>query len=117
MASLGFALALWLYWWRPRLPARIAGRFPGIHLTLVAKLYVDELYDATIVRPLVWLSDRVLARRIDAGLIDGVAVNGSARVIRGLAAHGLKYIQSGLAQGYLLLMIIGTFAIVLYMLR
>ncbi|MEE8582195.1 MAG: NADH-quinone oxidoreductase subunit L, partial [Myxococcota bacterium] len=115
-AALGFTVAFSLYLWRRDLPDRLAGRFSGLYRLLAGKFYIDELYDATIVRPLVWLSDQVLARRVDVGLIDGLVVNGSARAVRGLAGHALKYLQSGLTQGYLLIMVVGTFVIVAYML-
>jgi NADH-quinone oxidoreductase subunit L len=81
------------------------------------KYYVDEFYDAVIVRPLVAVSDRVLYRKIDAGLIDGIGVNGTARGIRAIAANGLKYAQSGLTQSYVIFMIVGAVAIVGYLLR
>ena len=68
-------------------------------------------------RPLVRVSDRVLFKGIDAGLIDGLAVNGSARVVQGLAANGLKYAQSGLTQGYIFFMIAGAVAIVAFLIR
>ena len=61
------------------------------------------------------ISDRVLFRGIDAGAIDGVA-NGSAALVRGLAARGLKYAQTGLAQSYLFFMLAGTLAILGWML-
>ena len=76
---------------------------------------MDELYDAVLVRPLVWVSERVLFRGVDAGLIDGLAVNGMARGVRGVAENGLKYLQSGLAQGYVFLMVLGAAAIVGYL--
>jgi len=83
----------------------------------VNRYYVDEIYDSLIVRPLVKLSDRVLWRIIDDGVIDGVAVNGTARAVRAIAANGLKYAQSGLAQSYVFFMIAGALAIVGYLLR
>ena len=55
----------------PELPARIARGARGLHALLANKYYVDELYDAVIVRPLVRISDAVLYRGIDAGVIDG----------------------------------------------
>jgi len=70
-----------------------------------------------VVRPLVAVSDRVLFRIIDARLIDGVGVNGTARGIRAFAANGLKYAQSGHTQSYVLFMIVGAVAIVGYLLR
>ena len=87
------------------------------HRILREKFYVDELYDLVIVRPLVRISDGVLFRSVDAGLIDGVAVGGTARGIRALAVHGLKYAQSGLAQSYVFFMIVGAVAILGYLLR
>ena len=68
-------------------------------------------------RPLVRVSDRVLYRAIDAGVIDGAAVNGTARAIRGLAAHGLKYAQSGMTQSYIFFMVVGAVALVGYLVR
>jgi NADH-quinone oxidoreductase subunit L len=117
MATVGFLLAFWLYVSRPALPEQIAERLGGVYRTLANKYYVDELYDATVVVPLVSVSDKFLYRRIDAGLIDGGLVNGSARVIRGLAANGLKYVQSGLTQAYLFIMVVGALAIVGFLLR
>jgi NADH:ubiquinone oxidoreductase subunit 5 (subunit L)/multisubunit Na+/H+ antiporter MnhA subunit len=69
-----------------------------------------------IVRPLVVISDKVFFRGIDATLIDDVGANGSARAVRSLANDVLKYLQSGLSQGYLFLMVVGTVAIVGYLL-
>ena len=61
------------------------------------------------------ISDRVFFRGIDATLIDEVGANGSARAVRSLASDVLKYLQSGLAQGYLFLMVVGTLAIIGYL--
>ncbi len=115
-ALVGMAVGYWLYVSRPELPERLAASFAAIYRTLLEKYYVDEFYDRSLVRPLVALSDRILFRGVDAGLIDGIAVNGSARTVHAIAANGLKYLQSGLAQGYLFLMIVGTVAIVAYLL-
>jgi NADH-quinone oxidoreductase subunit L len=111
-ALLGLLVAWLLYVRSPGLPARIAESLAGAYRVLAHKYYADELYDAAIVRPLVAVSERVLYRAIDAQVIDGFGVNGPARVIRALAADGLKYAQSGLAQGYLVLMLVGSAAIV-----
>jgi NADH-quinone oxidoreductase subunit L len=116
-AAAGFALAFQVYLRRPELPGELARRFAGLYRLLVNKYYVDELYDAAIVRPLIAVSDRVLFRRVDAGLIDAGLVEGSARAVRGLAANGLKYVQSGLAPAYLLLMVAGVVAILSYLIR
>ena len=39
-------------------------------------------------------------------------MNGTARGVRALAADGLKYVQSGLTQGYLIVMLVGTALVV-----
>ena len=96
---------------------RLAEALNGPYTLLQNKYYVDELYDAAIVRPLVKLSDRVLFRGVDAGLIDGVGVNGLASGVRALADGGLRRLQSGLAQGYVVSMLVGTGAILWFVLR
>jgi NADH-quinone oxidoreductase subunit L len=113
----GTALAWLLYIKKPGVPDRIAATLSGLYRTLLNKYYIDELYDTVIVRPLVVFSDRVLYRIVDAGVIDGIGANGTAYGIRAVAANGLKYAQSGLAQSYIFFMIVGAVAIVGYLLR
>ena len=108
VAGVGAVVSLWLYLWSPALPARIRGLLAPVHRVVANKFYVDELYDAVFVRPTVRASESVLHRGIDAAVIDDVAVNGSARLVRGLASGVLRHFQSGLAQGYLVVMLIGT---------
>jgi NADH-quinone oxidoreductase subunit L len=117
VAGVGTLSAWWLYVKRPHLPAVLAEKLSAPHRLLFNKYYVDEIYDATIVRPLVKFSDRVLYRIVDAGMIDGVAINGTARSIRALAANGLKYAHSGLTQSYIFFMIAGAVAIVAFLIR
>ncbi len=50
----------------------------GFEKVLVNKYYVDEIYDDAIVKPIVGTSRGLLWRGIDAGLIDGLGVNGAA---------------------------------------
>ena len=72
---LGFLLAWWLYIRRPELPDRIAQSLAAPYRLLSGKYFVDELYAAVIVRPLLWLSTNVLWHGIDERVIDGT-VNG-----------------------------------------
>jgi NADH-quinone oxidoreductase subunit L len=116
VALLGLAVAYWFYCARPELPARIAAGAKGLYALVANKYYVDELYDAVIVRPLVRISDVVLFRGVDAGVIDGTA-NLIARAVQGFAAGVLRGFQSGLAQGYVASMLAGTAAILWYLLR
>ncbi len=116
-ASLGTLLAWWLYVHRPGLPARLRAGLGALFRLVRDKFYVDEIYDALLVRPLVIASDRVLFRGVDAGLIDAVGVDGTARAVRALAARVLKHAHSGLAQGYLFVMLLGTLAVVGWLVR
>jgi NADH-quinone oxidoreductase subunit L len=117
VAGLGGLAAALLYVWRPALPARIRGALRPIHKLVEAKYYVDELYDRVFVRPLVATSERVLYRFLDAGLIDGVLVNGAAATLRGLTSGLLKYAQSGFAQSYLGWMALGTAGLLYFLVR
>jgi len=117
VATAGLLLARFLYLSRPELPARIAASASGLQRLLANKYWVDELYDALIVRPLLLASDRVFYRLIDAGVIDGVMVNGLGRSVRGFAAGGLKYLQTGLAQSYVFSMLAGAAIILWYLAR
>jgi NADH-quinone oxidoreductase subunit L len=74
-----------------------ARRAPGLHRLLANKWYVDELYDATVVRGF-WASCRA-AFRFDASVIDGFLVNGSAyltRAVSTLSGFFDKYVVDGL---------------------
>ena len=117
VALAGWLLAQWLYLRQREMAARIAASASGLQRLLANKYYVDEIYDALIVRPLVLLSDRVLFRVVDAGLIDGVAIDGLGRSVRAVASGGLKYLQTGLAQSYVFSMLAGTAALIWYLLR
>ena len=117
VATVGLLLARFLYLSRPELPARIAASAAGLQRLLANKYWVDELYDALIVRPLLLVSDRVFYRAIDAGVIDGAFVNGLGRSVRGFAAGGLKYLQTGLAQSYVFSMLVGAAVILWYLAR
>jgi NADH-quinone oxidoreductase subunit L len=79
----------------------------GFARVLNRKYYVDELYDALVVRPVEWLSRVVLWRGVDQGLVDGAAVNGAAVVSR-LLGGGLRLLQSGQVGIYVVLFLVGA---------
>jgi len=105
------ALGLWLGFRstlaRPILTAREAPADTGLALVLNRKYYVDELYDAIVVRPIAWLSRTVLWRGVDQGVVDGAAVNGAAVVSR-LAGGGLRLLQTGQVGVYVVLFLVGA---------
>jgi len=92
---------------RPIPPARQAGADTGLARLLYRKYYVDELYDALIVRPIVWLSRIVLWKGVDQGVVDGAAVNGSARLSQGLGWLGSR-LQTGQVGVYVVLFLVGA---------
>jgi NADH-quinone oxidoreductase subunit L len=71
VAVTGIALAR--RWWGRRgvaSDATFAARFPAVQRTLENKYWVDELYDAVVVRPLAWIA-RMLWKVVDTLIIDG----------------------------------------------
>jgi NADH-quinone oxidoreductase subunit L len=96
--------------WTLRRPIPVAAAAPaetGFGRVLNRKYFVDEAYDAAIVRPLVWLSRVVLWKGVDQGIVDGAAVNGSAGLSRGLGWIGSR-LQSGQVGIYVVLFLVGA---------
>ncbi len=128
-------LAWWLYgmdpsWSRPK---AFVARFPGLFRWVHHKYYVDEFYEAAVIRPCKQFSAQLWA--FDAWVVDG-CVNGAARatllwsrgcfwfdsrVVDGLVnlvawvlkacSGGLKAVQTGRVQNYAFVMILGFLAI------
>ena len=71
-----------------------------------AKWYVDEAYDAAIVRPIHEASHWVLWRFVDKWVIDGV-VNASAAAVYAVGGV-LRNVQTGVAQTYAALILAGA---------
>ena len=113
----GIALATLLYFWRRDLAPKIAAAIQPLYALVRDKYRIDELYDAAIVRPLRALSSGLLARGVDQGLIDGLAVNGTAKLVRASADGALKYLQSGFAQSYLVAMLLGGVLLIAWLVR
>jgi len=106
VAVLGLLAAWWLYIKSPDTPKRWAQSLRGLYLLLLNKYYVDEIYAALIVRPLLWISTNVLWHVVDEGAIDGV-VNGTARVARESGSE-LRQLQSGNERSYATWVVIGA---------
>ncbi|HXP79036.1 MAG TPA: NADH-quinone oxidoreductase subunit L [Verrucomicrobiae bacterium] len=78
---LGFFLAWWFYIKSPEAPKKLADSLSPLYKLFSGKYFIDELYQAAIVHPLVWISDKVLWHAVDERAIDGT-VNGVAFVSR-----------------------------------
>jgi len=92
-------------------PARLAPSETGLGRLLWKKWYVDEIYDAVIVRPVQWLAREVLWQTIDVRLVDGLLVNGSATASRALGWLGSR-LQTGEVGFYVALFVIGVLLVV-----
>ncbi len=103
---LGLLVAWWFYIKNPDAPKRLAQRIHGLYLLLLNKYYVDEIYAALIVRPLLWISTNIFWHGVDQGLIDGI-VNGSARVARESGGK-VRELQSGNTRSYAAWVVIGA---------
>jgi NADH-quinone oxidoreductase subunit L len=111
--AIGGILLAWFVWLRRReLAASLARRYRAIYMLLLNKYYVDELYDAAIVRPIQRGSEHGLWQGVDVALVDG-AVNGAGSIV----AEGstlLRRLQTGSVRAYAGSMFIGVIVILGY---
>jgi len=73
VALLGWFIADRLYRQKPDRPAQLAHAVPGAYKLLANKYYVDEIYGATIVKPLLGFSRYMLGWVVDTGILGGTA--------------------------------------------
>ncbi len=90
----------------------IAGGWP--YRVLLNKYYVDEAYDGAFIRPGFRLSKNVLWKGVDAGIIDGLLVNGSALVVA-VCGSLLRLFQNGLVRFYAWSFTVGVAVFVVYL--
>lgn len=103
-------LAYTMYVKRGAIPTLDAEKSGGFFYQLsLNKYYVDELYQAVIVKPLVWVSRQVLWPIVDSGIIDG-AVNGAGRLVQ-LGSQGLGRLQTGEINAYAFSVVLGSVAV------
>ncbi len=103
---IGIALAYFMYILSPATPKLIATSLSGLYRTVYNKYWVDEIYDATIVSPLIQGSRSILWKGLDAGLVDG-AVNGVgslSKFVGGIA----RRLQTGNIRSYAAWVVMGA---------
>jgi NADH-quinone oxidoreductase subunit L len=105
VAMLAATLGLIVAW---RMYSKDVKRVPetGLHKLLYNKYYVDEIYQAVIVNPLIWISRNILWKAVDEGTIDG-AVNGIAYGVREIG-DGVRHAQSGNTRSYAVWVLVGA---------
>jgi NADH-quinone oxidoreductase subunit L len=109
LAIAGIVTAVYLYLINPALPGKIEARFRGIYTLLDNKYYFDRFNN--------WFfagGARAVGRFAstvgDRTIIDGIIVNGSAKLVGAVSAV-FRRIQSGYVYHYAFVMIVGVFGL------
>jgi len=110
VALAGALFAYWLYLKRPEKADGVAKSLKPAYTTLLNKYYVDELYAAAVVRPLLWISTNVLWKTVDVAGIDG-AVNGIAEGAKAIG-DGVRHAQSGNTRSYAVWVVVGALVVI-----
>jgi len=110
LALSGVATAWFFYMKAPHIPAAIKQKFAPVYTLLDNKYYMDDLYfnlfakGSRAIGTLLWKVGDVL-------LIDGLLVNGSAKLV-GWFSSVVRRMQTGFIYSYATSMIIGVLALV-----
>jgi NADH-quinone oxidoreductase subunit L len=113
-ALAGVVVAWWFYLKQPSIPAALQARFGFVYRLLDNKYYMD------------WINEHVFAAGArlvgtglwkggDTALIDRAAIDGSARVVGGIAGL-VRLVQSGYLYWYALVMIVGVIGLMTWQL-
>ena len=106
LAAAGIVAAWVLYLKRPVLPQRLRDRFPGLYALLDNKYYMDR-FNEVVFAAGARLIGRAFWRGGDVAVIDGAAVNGSARLV-GWVALLVRRVQTGYIYHYAFAMLVGV---------
>ena len=109
LALAGVATAWWFYLRQPSLPQAIGRALSPVVRVLENKYYMDW-FNEHVLAAGARLLGRGLWKGGDVAVIDGVLVNGSARVV-GLVAGLARRLQTGLMSWYALAMVLGVFGL------
>jgi NADH-quinone oxidoreductase subunit L len=115
LAVAGIVTAWFMYVRMPHLPGRVREKAGAIYTLLLRKYFVDEFNEfvfaggARAIGRLFWKIG-------DVKLIDGLAVNGTARLI-GWVSGVIRHIQSGYVYHYAFAMILGVFLLITFFLH
>jgi NADH-quinone oxidoreductase subunit L len=113
LALLGWWLAYLLYCARPELPQKIADSLGGLYETVVHKYYIDEIYAALFVKPLIDGSTQILWHGVDQKVIDA-AVNDAGEGARHISDEA-RHMQSGNVRSYAGWIAAGSAAVIAFM--
>jgi len=107
---LGIFLAWLMYVWKPSMADSFVSGIKGLYTLVYNKYFVDELYDAAVIKPVVNGSRVVLWRGVDAGVIDG-SVNGVGARAQNVGSL-LRLMQSGNIRSYATWVLLGSVLVI-----
>jgi NADH-quinone oxidoreductase subunit L len=108
----GIGIAWYFFMANPKAADSVAESAGPVHDLLLNKYYVDEIYDAAIVEPIVNVSRGGLWKIVDAEIIDG-AVNGAGSFVS-LGAGLLRRLQTGSVRVYAASFLLGVVTVLGY---
>lgn len=111
LALAGVVSAAVCYLWVPAIPAAFMKALKPIHTLLDNKYYMDKFNEVVFAGGARGLG-QLLWRVGDRALIDGLIVNGSARLV-GLVSGVVRFAQSGFIYHYAFAMILGVLAMII----
>ncbi|MBN9460371.1 MAG: NADH-quinone oxidoreductase subunit L [Burkholderiales bacterium] len=112
LALAGTVAAWYCYMVDPRVPEAIARRFSGLYRLLVDKYYFDR-FNEIVLAGGARLLGRGLWKGGDQALLDGVAIDGSARLV-GWFSGVMRLAQTGRLNTYAITMIVGVALLMLF---
>ena len=108
----GIALSYYMYMINPKLPVAIARTFKPVYTLLDNKYYMDKFNEVFFAG-----GSRLIGKGLwkggDQTLIDGLAVNGSAKLV-GWFSSIARLLQTGRMNNYAISMIIGVAVLLLF---
>ena len=110
LAMGGLATAFYVYMLKPEIARNLAIRFDWLYGLLTRKYGFDEFNQAVFAKGSLLLGKGLWIVG-DRTVIDGIAVNGSARSV-GLLGQTLRWLQSGYLYHYAIAMILGLLGLV-----
>ncbi|MGB7481410.1 MAG: NADH-quinone oxidoreductase subunit L [Burkholderiaceae bacterium] len=112
LAAAGVVLSWYFYLVNPRIPALLKEKFSGLYNLLENKYYMDKINEVVFAR-----GARLLGGGLwnvgDRDLIDGLVVNGSAKVV-GWFSKLIRLVQTGFIYHYAFVMILGVLGFLIY---
>ena len=113
VALFGLFIAYLFYYKKPGTAAALARRAPALYNLVLNKFYIDELYRAVIITPLLMFSRLFLGGLVDGGIVNGSGAAAGATT-RGLSSL-VRRVQSGNIRSYAGWLALGAAAVLLVM--